>query len=193
MEQIQLTGEVREGTQRSVLRALRRSGKIPAVLYGRGMEPVKLAVSEKELARRGLGHSFVKLTVDGRAYDVLVQHVQKDPLSGKILHIDFQTVDRERPVDIHLPVHVEGIEEVERRGLVVQQQTREVEVRALPKDTPEFLEVDIRHLEAGQHLTVADIPLPPGVQLRSDGDEVLVTVLAPRRGSDEPEETAAEA
>ncbi|MCL6549048.1 MAG: 50S ribosomal protein L25 [Alicyclobacillus sp.] len=191
MEQMQLTGAVRTSSQSSSLRALRRAGRIPAVLYGRGMEPIKLSVPEKELAGRGLGKAFAKLTVDGRDYDVLVQEVQRHPVTGKLLHVDFHAVDQGQPVDIRLPVHVAGIEDVERRGLVVQQQTREVEVRALPKDTPEYLEVDIRHLDAGDHLSVADLPLPPGVMLRSDPDEVLVTVLAPRRGADEAEDQAA--
>jgi large subunit ribosomal protein L25 len=175
----------------STLTKLRATGEIPAIVYGIGSDPTPISVSEKAFQGfSALRKSLVELTVAGKKVNTIVQDVQRHPVTKKILHIDFLQVDLNQPIDTKVPLHVVGIEEVERRGGVVQQQTHEVELHALPQSMPEVLTVDVSDLEVGESVSVGTIKIPSGVEFRSDPNEVVASVIAGRRDATSAETEA---
>lgn len=170
---------VRQGSEHSVLRQLRQSGWIPAVLYGGGQAPANISVPERSLeANVRESKKFVELTVDGQTVLAMIHDLQTDPLTKRITHADFYRVNENQMTETEVPIHLHGVQQAQRHGCIVQQQLRTIAVRAMPKNTPEYISVDVSSLEAGQHLTVGDIVLPQNVELRSDEREVLVSALA---------------
>ncbi|QQE79406.1 50S ribosomal protein L25 [Alicyclobacillus sp. SO9] len=187
-----LEAEVRD-THGSTLARLRKGGRVPAVVYGNGMPATAISVLDKAfIGENPLRSGLVQLALDGKKVNAMIHQIQRHPVSLDILHIDFYQVNLNEPIDSKIPVHVHGVEEVERRRGIVQQQLREVEVHALPEKTPEYLSVDVSNLENGDHLSLGDIELPAGVELRSDAAEVVVSVLVSKRTA-ETEEDSSEA
>ncbi len=172
---------------------LRRAQRVPAVVYGHGMESMPISVPDKLFSgASSLRKALVQLKLDGKTMDVMVHDVQRHPISRAVLHVDFYKVNLNEPIDVKIPVHLTGTETVERKGGIVQQQTREVVIHVLPQDAPEVLTVDVSTIEIGEHLSVGDITLPAGAELRSDPAEVIVSVLAAKRAAAEEEAEQAE-
>lgn len=177
---------------------IRREGKIPAVVYGRTSSPKTVAVDRRELQQaldRG-ANRLIALTLEGQTTNVMVKEVQRHPLRGSILHVDFHAVALDEVINVRVPVSVHGEESVAAGGGIVQHQLREVEVSCLPGSVPGHLEVDITGLHVGEHVSAGDIVLPAGVSLVSEADEIVVTVVAPRAAEEakpeaEEEEPAA--
>lgn len=180
------------GTQRTVLgkkvRTLRKQGKVPAVVYGHGSSSLALTVEALELARayREAGESsLVELLVEGSGSNrknVLIHDVSRDPLTGAILHADFYEVKMDEKLTATVPLTFTGeapaVKNLE--GTLVKN-IHELEVEALPKDLPHDLSVDVSKLETFEdHITVADIALPPGVRVLADPAEIVAVVVAPR-------------
>lgn len=171
-------------------RRVRAEGDVPAILYGRDVAPTPVRVSGTELARlaaAGHLHGLIDLVLEGeeRPLAVLVREVQRDPVKGHILHVDFFRVALDEPIDVTVPIVVTGAEEVERRGGIIQHQLHELEVTCLPDRVPEAITVDVSRLGVGDALTVAEITPPPGVTITSDPDAVVLVVLEPRAGAEE--------
>jgi len=174
----------------------RREGWVPAVLYGRQVGSIPVQVPARELDRHlGAGlrtGAVVRLDLeDGerREWTAVLKEIQRDPVSLRVLHLDFQQVSLGDVLEVEIPVVVKGGEEVVRRGGIVQHQLPRVWVQAPVTAIPADIEVDVSGLAVGEHLTVADLRLPPGVRVLEDPDEVVVTVVAPRH---EEEKAAAE-
>jgi large subunit ribosomal protein L25 len=152
-------------------RVLRQQGIIPAVVYGPGIEPVSTQAAYNEVERvwRHAGkHTPVHLTIDSKKRIAMIKDVELDPVKGKLRHVSFHAVKANEPVVAEVPIRLigEGESEAERAGLVVLQSLDRLEVRALPMDLPEALEVTISDLkEAGEQVTVGDIVLPKDVEL----------------------------
>ncbi|MCL6626478.1 50S ribosomal protein L25 [Alicyclobacillus shizuokensis] len=186
MEQIVLEATARDTSQHSTVSSLRRQGQVPAIVYGRNQEPVAVAVSERLFQQRGaLAKSLVELHMGGEEkVHAIVQQIQRDPVTRRILHIDFYRVEMDKPVTVSVPLHVTGVQEVEKRRGVVQIQTREIEIEARPVDLPEVITVDISGLQPGEHLSVGEVRLPDGVTLKSEPTEVVVSVLVGKQAED---------
>lgn len=194
MTQSQVLEARMRDTTGSTLSHLRREGYIPGVVYGEGVEATPIAVPEKAFTGDSALHkTLVELNINGEKLNAMIHELQRHPVSKKILHIDFYKVRLDQPIDTKIPVHIHGIEAVEKKRGIIQQQVREVEVHALPNATPEFLTVDVSSLDVGQHVYVSDIELPAGVSIKSEGNEVVAAVLAAKRGSDAEAEEGAEA
>ena len=150
---------------------LRNQGIVPAIVYGPNMDPISTQVPYNEMERvwrRAGKHSPVQLTVDGKKKIALIKDVDIEPTKARILHVSFHAVNAADPVNAEIPLHLvgEGESEAERAGLVILQSLEKVEVRALPMDLPEALEISIVHLkEQGERVTLADLTLPTGVEL----------------------------
>ncbi len=186
MKQVHMNALTRsnQGGRRSTLHGLRKTGWIPAVLYGGTQPPMSISVPERALAGDiGAESRFVELSVEGQALSAIIKEVQRHPVSGKIIHADFYRTDSHHKTEVEVPVQVHGIEAAQKRGLIVQQQTRTILVRALPQNLPENIPVDVSSLKIGHHLTIGEVALPDGVELLTDKDEVLVSALAPSRGA----------
>jgi large subunit ribosomal protein L25 len=152
-------------------RLLRKQGIVPAIIYGPGVEPINAQaeynVIEKVWRRAGK-HTPIQLTVDGKKNIALIKDVDIDPAKNRLRHVSFHAVKANDPVIAEVPIRLigEGESEAERVGLVVLQSLEHVEVRALPMDLPEAIEIPITGLkEAGDRVTLGEAVLPPGVEL----------------------------
>jgi len=197
-DKINLKLEKRE-LQGKKARVLRLQGLVPAVVYGPGIEPANgqapLNVIEKVVRDAGK-HTPVHLTIDSKKHIAMIKEVTIDPVRSRILHVSFHAVNQNETVIAEVPIHLigEGESEAEKAGLIVLQSLDHIEVRALPLDLPEALEVSIAGLkEAGEQLTLGDITLPEGISFvehttgHADEDEeapkltdlVIVSVYEP--------------
>lgn len=177
------------------VKALRREGLIPGVVYGPVVDgTVQVSVEQKEFLRiyKAIGlNSLMTLEWDGGSQPVFIREVQVDPVRWNPLHIDFFAPNLRVVITSPVPVTL-GEPSGDLVG-IINQTISEVQVRGLPADLPNHLTADISGLnEPGQHVMVGDLQLPEGIELVTSADEVLVTVLAPTMAEAE-EETAEEA
>jgi large subunit ribosomal protein L25 len=185
IEKFKLKATPRDSVGRKV-RALRRTGLIPAVLYGRGKDSLNLSITEKDyihLYREAGTSSIVLLDIEGEGQkNVLVQDIQFDALTGNAVHIDFYEVSMTEKLTTMVPLHFVGDSAavIDLSGSLTTN-TDEVEVECLPGDLPHEIEVDISILsdfEAVIH--VSDLKLPAGVEVKNDPEDVVATVEPPR-------------
>lgn len=180
---IELKAEKRTVMGRKV-KALRTSGYIPAVIYGKGMEAMNLQVPAKDFTKalHEAGEStLVYLNVDGQAYPTIIHDVEKDYLNGHPVHADFYKVNLNEKIKAMIPVVFEGESPaVKNFGGIFVRNINEVEVEALPQDLPHEITVDISKLEnIDDHVTLKDINLGPNVEVQGDTEAILVTIQAP--------------
>ncbi len=193
MEQLQIEAMPRKAATPA---AVRRSGMIPAIMYGKNQEPVELQVDYRNFEKalgRGARSRVINLLVGASAdsYPVMLKEVQYDPRKGSIIHADFHKISLKEKVHTRVPVLVTGGEEVEKRGGIIQHQLREIEVECLPTDIPSRFMADVSSLEIGHHINIGQIEFPAGVEPVDEPDTIVVTIVAPRRI--EEEEVAAPA
>jgi large subunit ribosomal protein L25 len=169
-------------------RRLRNQGKVPGILYGAGSEPVNIELDHNPLfhaLRREKFHaSILELDLDGRNERVLLRDFQMHPYRSLVLHVDFQRVAEDQKVHMKVPLHFVGAENspaVKLSAAIIGHVLSEVEIACLPRDLPEFIEVDLSGLTAQQTVHVSDVKLPQGVSvvLRGKEDPVVVTVALP--------------
>jgi len=198
MKTVPLTAAPRALGRRAGSKKLRSEGRIPATIYGRQAKPQNLEVDAKEMGNL-IHHSvsenlLVDLSVkdDSRAKRLaLVQEVQHHPLSGKILHVDFHEVAENEKVTIKVPVETTGeAVGVKTGGGTLEHVLFKVTVRALPKDLPESITVDVSHLNIGEAVHIGEIPVPAGVEILGDKNIPVISVAAPRTEEEEAAEAA---
>ncbi|OHA08678.1 MAG: hypothetical protein A3B37_01915 [Candidatus Sungbacteria bacterium RIFCSPLOWO2_01_FULL_59_16] len=167
------------------LNSLRRAGVLPAVLYGEGVAATPLSVSVKDFGRvfSEAGETgLVSLSVEGKTYNVLVYDIASDPLTSEPVHVDFYAVRMDKPIEAKVPLVFTGESAaVRNEGGIIVKVLHELEVKALPKDLPHEIVVDIGTLEKiGDKIHVAGVALPGGVAALSGAEEVVALVLPPR-------------
>ena len=179
-DDITLVAETGRTTGSAASRRLRATGKVPAVLYGRGAEPQALTVDWRELRSalttdKGL-NALLTLKVGRKSTKALVKDKQRHPVRRDVLHIDFLAVDVDVVISTDVPIVLEGEATlVLREQGVVDQVMNAIVVQAKPDAIPGHLSVDISALEIGHTITVADLDLPAGVTLEVDPEETVVT------------------
>ncbi len=183
-------------------RRLRRAGKVPAVVYGAGKdaESIQLDHNDVLLAARNewFFSTILDLKVDGATQKVLVRDWQKHPYKLQMLHLDFLRVDEKQPIRLSVPLHFLNQEKSEAgktSGVVISHNMTEVEVSCLPKDLPEFIELDLSGLTVGQLIHLSELKLPAGVEIPALklGKEYDQTVVSAHTIREEVEEAPAEA
>jgi large subunit ribosomal protein L25 len=176
-------------------RRLRRSGRVPAVLYGGDGEPLNFSVDARDLriALQGSG-AVIELAMDGQTATAVVKDQQRDPVRGDALHVDFVRVRMDVAIQAPVVLELVGVENAPgtSEGGVLEQQTRELNVEALPGDIPETIEHDASGLEAGATLTVADITAPSGVTILDDPETVVASITLPRLEVETPDDVETE-
>lgn len=187
MKSVLLNAFPRTQSRRGEVKKLRDSGRIPAVIYGRQQAPQNLEITFKEM--ENLVHHSVSeiLLVDLVVKDdarpkrlALVQEVQHHALSGKMLHVDFHEVAENEKVTIMVPVESTGeATGVKNSGGVLEHVLFKIKARALPKDLPEAIILDVSHLEIGQAIHIGDITPPAGVEILGDKHISVIAVAAP--------------
>ena len=185
METIDLGVEPRTTAGKSAARALRRQGKVPAVLYGVSPGATLLAVDAKEFESK-VGHlvgaHLIRLSsnagdVGGRL--VLIKELQRDPVSRDLLHTDLYEVDVNAKLRLQVSLHFVGRAQGVELGGILQPIRREVDVLCLPTEIPDFIEVDVSHLGIHDAVHMSDLKAPSGVEIPFETDDALVTVLPP--------------
>lgn len=175
--------EPRTLTNKASLKRMRQEGKLPAIIYGAGEENVMLHLSRNDFERwtRTSGTGIVYMEVKGHGrIPVLLENIQRDPLSGEYLHADFLRVRRDEVVRTKLLVEFVGTAAGTKEGGIIQIQSNLIEVEALPENLPDSITYDISEMEVGESVFVGDLKLPEGVTLLSAENELLISVITPR-------------
>jgi large subunit ribosomal protein L25 len=165
-------------------RALRRTGKLPAVVYGKGIEPLAVFLDARESRKilskpRGYIHRFEVEDSDLKG-NVMVQDVEYDAIKGYPVHMDLHRISMTDEVKVEVSIVLNGEEALSKRGLLLQRQLREVSVECLPTDIPESIEVDVSNFNVGDTITAGDLKIPENVKLLTLPAEVVTVVLSPR-------------
>jgi large subunit ribosomal protein L25 len=196
----ELVAEFRETHGKGASRRLRHEGKVPAILYGGHLEARALTLSHQKLAlmldNERFYSTILSLKVGDQTQAAILKDVQRHPFKNAILHIDFQRVEENEKIRIAIPLHFKGAAVspgVKSQGGIVSHMRNEVEVSCLPKDLPEFIEVDMSGLSLNESIHLSQLPVPPGVQLLdlAREDSAVAAIHSPR--AEEPEPTAAAA
>ena len=184
MKDLVLEAQKREVKTRGTTNALRKSGRIPGVIYGDKQEAFTLSVDGKQLhtamhSERGR-NALITLQIDNASHPVLVKEIQRNAISRAIIHVDFHRVSLKSKVEASVPVHVKGeAPGVKLGGGVLEHLIREVRVRCLPTEIPASLDADVSTLQIGSALRAKDLPLPQGVELILDAESMIINVVAP--------------
>lgn len=203
MEAVALNAQSRSELRRIRVKKIRATGLLPGVLYGCHQDPKPLSVCAKDFERM-VKHSasenlLVKLAVEGEGsgeHLALVQEVQRHPLSGLPLHVDFREVVENQPVTLSIPIEPRGEPYgVKNEGGLLEHVLFNIKVKALPKDLPEIIHVDVTELHSGQTLHLGELPLPENVEVLGDKGIPAFSVSISRtaRAEASKEEAAAEA
>jgi large subunit ribosomal protein L25 len=200
--QIELNAKKREAQGTGASRRLRRAGNVPGIIYGGGKDAVNIELNHKELflqfRHEAFHASILNLNVDGKAEQVLLRDYQMHPVRNEIQHIDFQRVSATEKIHVKVPFHFinqEVAPGVKLAHGIVNHVLTEADVTCLPKNLPEFIEVDLATLEAGHSIHLSQIKLPKGVEFvqLSHGDDAAVASIPVPRGGVAAEEEGAEA
>lgn len=189
----QLTAEQRTEKKGAPLAALRKSGRVPGVVYGPSFDSTPVHVNEKDvyrIARTGRSELFELKLNNGKTVPVLIKDMQKK--NDQLIHIDFIQISRNKPIHVSIPIEFHGTAQGTKTGGVLQTQETEVVVEGLPDDLPASIETDISGLDVGDKLTASDLELPEGVTLISTEDMVIASVTVLRAAeTDTGEDTEA--
>jgi large subunit ribosomal protein L25 len=185
MEQTLIRADKRDTKGKGVARKLRKDGRIPAVLYGRGLEPVSITVLSRDWEKLGR-HIRRNVIFNMELYGgkdvenrpVMVKEIQREVLNEKILHIDFYQVSMERMIEVEIPIHLTGKAKGEVNGGIIEIHLRSVKVECLPTQIPEEIMVNISDLEIGDSFHVNQISIS-GVKLLEGGNVAIVTITPP--------------
>lgn len=190
-QNVQVT--LREDTSTAATKLLRKQGVIPAVIYGKKMESTAIQMPEKAFREmvRTYARSVIRIDVPGIGIQPAILHnVQRDKVMGNIIHIDFRQVDLSEPIKTSVRIAMEGEAVGIKEGGTLQISIQEVDIVCLPDAIPASLKVDVSGLNIGDSLTVADLVIPEGIELRAELTDSICSVLAPRLEEELETETA---
>jgi large subunit ribosomal protein L25 len=176
-------------------RRLRRSGKVPGIVYGGEIAPMPIELDHNALYQHmrleAFHASILSMSVSGKKEQVLLRDVQMHPFRAEILHVDFQRVAQDKEITIKVPLHFVNAEispGVKLSGGLVSHVMNDLEVVCLPKNLPAFIEVDLAELAAGHSIHVSELKLPKGVEAvatQGGEDPVVATCIVPRAAAEE--------
>ena len=187
-----LEAQPREGVGKGASRRLRReAGEIPAIVYGAGKEPTPITLKHKDLAHAIENEAFfshiITLKIGGQEESVVIKDLQRHPAKPFLVHADFLRVSADHAIHVRVPLHFLNEEKcvgVKQGGGVINHLLNELEVICLPKDLPEYIEVDVLKLDVGDSLHISDLQLPQGVEsaeLHHGNDIAVVSVMSVRK------------
>jgi large subunit ribosomal protein L25 len=197
--QLEFNAKKRDGQGTGASRRLRRTGRVPAIIYGGTEKPQPIDIDHRELfqllRKEAFYSSVLTVNIDGVKETCLLRDVQRHPYRQVILHADFQRVDATHKLHQKVPLHFINADiapGVKLGGGIVQHVLTDIEVRCLPKDLPAFIEVDLKDLVAGHSLHVSQLSLPAGVEvIVHKGEDPVVATILTVRGKEEDETPAA--
>ena len=200
-EQIKLSATSRTEKGKGVAKRLRMEGKLPAIVYGHKTAPIALTIDAKQLLNlivEGKSeHKLFSLSIEGNGSPiektVMIKELQIHPLKRNFLHVDFFEVSMDEEITLSLAIKLVGEAPGVEMGGILQQVRREIEIKCLPAQIPDSIEIDVSALNIGDSVHLNDIQLPEGIKVLDDADLTIVTVLAPTVEKEvEPEEVEGE-
>ena len=183
MAEVKLNAVARDGRGKGAARQARMAGRVPGVVYGRGMEPIPIEVDRREFITAlntdaGM-NVLLELQLDGDKVLTLARELQRDPVRGTLLHADFVYIDVTKTVEVEVPVNVVGEPAGVKEGGVLEQPLFTVHVTCLPTDVPEHIDIDVSALNIGDSLRIGDLPKSDKYEVTNDPDTPVVTIAAP--------------
>jgi len=184
MPDVKLTAQRRAASGKGAAGRIRREGLVPAVVYGLETESVPVSVKARELgailsSERG-ANTLITLEIDGASQLALARQIQRNPIKGTLVHVDFVRVRADQTIQAEVAVHLTGDAEGVARGGVLEQLLYTVTVDARPADIPNALELDITEVQIGGSVRVSDLTVPAGVSVRNEPESVVAMISAPR-------------
>jgi len=189
MEHIELKVSPREKMTKGELNKARKSGKVPAQLYGKQIAPMSLFLDGDDfatVAKRVTESMIIDLNLAGKKYAALMKEIQRETLSGEILHIDFNLVSRGHKIRVKVPLHLIGTAKGVREGGILEHAIHDIEVECEPDALPEKIEIDISELEPNHALHLRDIAIPEGVKLLTNPETVIAIIKFARAEVEKP-------
>ena len=188
---LKLEAKIRQEKGKKV-KKLRKEGILPAVLYGPSLKPMNLEVDKKEFEKiyeKAGESSLISLEVKGKEYPVLIHQIQRDPIKEEILHVDFYHPSAKKKVEARVPLVFEGVAPaVKELGGTLIKNLSEVHLKGLAKNLPREIKINLGKLKNFEDLiTVADLKLPPGVEVKERKEEIIAHVLPPEKEEKEEE------
>jgi large subunit ribosomal protein L25 len=199
LDLIELKAIRRSGKGNSPARALRREGLVPAVLYGRELEPTLLSIGRKDLeqiVKRGnIGQMLLHIALEGDdspAKAAMIKELQRHPVKGSFLHVDFYQVTMDRKIRVEVPVVTTGKAKGVAEGGLLQIIRRSVEVLCYPNKIPEAINIDITDLDVGDSVHVSDLPLSSDIEIPAEVNYTVLTILSQKAEGPEFEKAEGE-
>ena len=189
MATIEFTAFPRATEGRAASRRMRRAGKAPGIVYGGSTAPQPIELDHNALVHalrnEAFHSSILSMKLDGTSTQVLLRDVQMHPFRNEVLHVDFQRIDPSRKIHMKVPLHFVNEDQspaVKAQGAIVSHVMTEIDIACLPKDLPEYIEVDLSALDTAHSLHVSGVKLPAGVSAvtHRTGDPVVATAVVPK-------------
>jgi len=187
MARPELRAETRKDLRKSHTKKLRREGKVLATVYGKGVDSRSIQLGLDDFARQlktpGGRLALIDLKIDGKStksHPAMIQEIQRDAITNKVLHVDFHRVSLDEPVTAAVPITLSGEAPGQKQGGMCEQFTNELQVKALPDKIPSHIDVDVSTLELGDSIHVNELNVPDDVEvLGPPGENVVATVRLP--------------
>lgn len=185
MEITEFRVKPREERGTSAAKRLRANGKVPAVLYGEKIKTIPLMVDERKFAKLVSSEAgtnvVLQLKIEGesKSQTAIIKEIQRNPVKDTFLHIDFQKIAMHEAIEAQVPITVVGESPGVKEGGVLQHGLREIQIKALPKNLPDHFEVSVEGVSIGDSIKVADLPKMEGVEILSDEEETVLSVVPP--------------
>jgi large subunit ribosomal protein L25 len=193
MATIEFTAFPRATEGRGASRRMRRTGKAPGIVYGGTIAPQPIELDHNALIHalrnEAFHSSILTMKVDGATTQVLLRDVQMHPFRHEVLHVDFQRIDATRKIHMKVPLHFVNEDQspaVKVQGAIVSHVMTEMDIACLPKDLPEYIQVDLSTLDTAHSMHVSGVTLPPGVTIvaHRTGDPVVATAVVPKAAAE---------
>ena len=204
MSDFDLTAESRTDKGKGASRRLRRESEmVPSILYGAGKKPVAISIAHKDLFKACENEAFfshiLDINLEGETQKAILKDLQRHPSKSLILHADFMRVEMDQVITVEVPlrfVNEDSCVGVKQGGGNISRNMASLEISCLPGDLPEYIEVDIESVGVGESIHMSELVLPdtltvPALQQGSDYDQVVVSVNAPKRAEEDPDQTSA--
>jgi large subunit ribosomal protein L25 len=179
-----LKAEVRDGIGKGAARKIRAAGRIPAVVYGHGVDPLHVSVDAKELFHLLHTDAGMNVLVDMRVnsdhFLAMPREVQRNNIRGQFLHVDFLRIKRDEKISVEVPIHIVGESHGVKEGGVIEHHLWNLHLECFPQDVPTAIEADISRLGINESLKVSDLQIPDNLTLLTSPDEVVVSVVPPQ-------------
>ena len=183
MAEVKLNAVRRASIGKGSARKARAASRVPAIVYGRGMEPTPIEVDRREFVaalQTDAGMNvLLEIQVDGDSTTALTRELQTDPVKGTLLHADFVKVDLTVEIEVEVPVHIVGEAPGTKEGGILEQPLFTVHVKCLPGDVPESIDADVSALNIGDSLTVASLPSDGKYEILTDPESAVASIVAP--------------